>query len=129
MFDMTSIEPNVRSIPGHPRSCTVNRGFKPAEKASFEIKVAVTVQDEEGEAEEGDFMVEEHQYSPAAASSNDAVVLFPLKNGDEIPSRSALQAANAETGIQVMVDGEDFAVISVMSDARHCWRNNAKSSR
>ncbi|KAI8516337.1 hypothetical protein Bbelb_049180 [Branchiostoma belcheri] len=51
-----------------------------AEKASFEIKVAVTVQDEEGEAEEGDFMVEEHQYSPAAASSNDAVARFPLKN-------------------------------------------------
>ncbi|KAI8493898.1 hypothetical protein Bbelb_282450 [Branchiostoma belcheri] len=55
-----------------------------AEKASFEIKVTVTVQDVEGEAEEGDLMVEEHQYSPAAASSNDAVVLFPLKNGDEI---------------------------------------------
>ncbi|KAI8516485.1 hypothetical protein Bbelb_050660 [Branchiostoma belcheri] len=54
------------------------------EQASFEIKVAVTVQDEEGEAEEGDFMVEEHQYSPAEASSNDAVVLFPLKNGDEM---------------------------------------------
>ncbi|KAI8493908.1 hypothetical protein Bbelb_282550 [Branchiostoma belcheri] len=27
-----------------------------------------------------------------------------------------------ETGIQVMVDGEDFARISVMSDASHCWR-------
>eukprot|EP00058_Branchiostoma_floridae_P016159 XP_002601647.1 hypothetical protein BRAFLDRAFT_85768 [Branchiostoma floridae] len=37
-------------------------------------------------------------------------------------------STSKETAIQVMVDGEDFAGISIMSDARHCWRKNAMFS-
>ncbi|CAH1268969.1 Hypp4055 [Branchiostoma lanceolatum] len=43
----------------------------------------------------------------------------------EFAEESTALALKEETGIQVMVDGDDFAGISVMSDARHCWRKNA----
>ncbi|XP_035680550.1 uncharacterized protein LOC118418651 isoform X1 [Branchiostoma floridae] len=47
---------------------------------------------------------------------------------EEFAEASMAQALQEETAIQVMVDGEDFAGISIMSDARHCWRKNAMFS-
>ncbi|KAI8493233.1 hypothetical protein Bbelb_292370, partial [Branchiostoma belcheri] len=92
-----------------------------AEKASFEIKVAVTVQDEEGEAEEGDFMVEEHQYSPAADSSNDAVVLFPLKNGDEIQKEESRRRKTYRSSMLGKLPGKSNSIMESMTDPNNKW--------